>query len=104
MKKFSTIRCQSLVFCAGLLALCCLRGIPPLTGFCGTTGPYWIVFLLEIERNQLSKALITETLKMQREFSAENKSTIARNLNSNFSNTPGQTEGCVVKALPCKKH
>jgi len=63
-------------------------GVPPLTGFWGTTGPYWMVFLVETERNQLNKASVAEILNMQRELSAGNESTIARHVNSEFSNTP----------------
>jgi hypothetical protein len=51
------------------------------------TGPYWMLFLLETEGNQLNKASLTEILDMQREFSAQNEGTITRNLTSNFSNT-----------------
>jgi len=62
-------------------------GIPPLKGFWGTTGPYWMVFFVERESNQLNKASVTEILNMQRQLSAENESTIARHLKSDFSNT-----------------
>jgi hypothetical protein len=51
------------------------------------TGPYWMLFLLETEGNQLNKASLSEILDMQREFSARNEETIRRNLTSNFSRT-----------------
>ena len=51
------------------------------------TGPYWMLFLLETEGNQLNKASLSEILDMQREFSARNEETITRNLTSNFSST-----------------
>ena len=63
-------------------------GVPPLEGFWGTTGPYWMVFLLETEGSQLNKMPQTEILDIQREFSAKNESTITRYATSNFVNTP----------------
>ena len=62
-------------------------GVPPLEGFWGTTGPYWMVFLLETENSQLNKMSVTEALDMQREYSADNESMITRYANSDFSNT-----------------
>ncbi len=63
-------------------------GVPPLEGFWGTTGPYWMVFLRETENSQLNKMSLQEALDMQREFSAKNESTITRYAASNFVNTP----------------
>jgi Butirosin biosynthesis protein H, N-terminal len=63
-------------------------GVPPLQGFWGTTGPYWMVFLIETENSQLDKMSVTEALDMQREFSADNESTVIRYAASDFSNTP----------------
>jgi hypothetical protein len=62
-------------------------GVPPLEGFWGTTGPYWMVFLLETENSQLNKMSLQEALDMQREFSADNESTIIRYATKNFANT-----------------
>jgi hypothetical protein len=62
-------------------------GVPPLEGFWGTTGPYWMVFLIETEKSQLDKMSLTEILDMQRGFSAKNEATIIRYVNSDFSNT-----------------
>ena len=63
-------------------------GVPPDQNARGHwPGPYWMSFLLETEGSQLDKMSVAEALDMQREFSADNESTITRYATSDFVNT-----------------